>query len=76
MFTRLLEMLLSKAYMKSKCHTELVEVQLIVKVLLVFAKLRQNGVFSLFGKVLDCESREQGSIPENTQNLNNLYYVK
>ena len=28
-----------------------------------------NGVFSLTGKVLDCESREQGSRPENTQKI-------
>ena len=27
-----------------------------------------NGVFSLFGKTPGCESEEQGSIPENTQN--------
>lgn len=28
----------------------------------------KNGVFSLFGKISDCEFEEQGSIPENTQN--------
>jgi hypothetical protein len=28
----------------------------------------KNGVFSLFGKTSGCESEEQGSIPENTQN--------
>lgn len=28
----------------------------------------QHGVFSLFGKVSDCESEEQGSIPEDTLN--------
>ncbi len=29
--------------------------------------MSSNGVFSLFGKISECESEEQGSIPENTQ---------
>lgn len=32
-----------------------------------FSYKPQNGVFSLFGKISNCEFEEQGSIPENTQ---------
>lgn len=30
--------------------------------------MSRNGTFSLFGKISECGSEEQGSIPESTQN--------